>query len=194
MVLPPRRYEGKCKNNDAPLALASANTTHLVIGAWCTQGALGLQSTRVRLTKRSRSRSERLDRRNVGDWFRVLEKKGRRTSRGAQGLARASLLCGTRCPNTFAQPLRSTRGFVLLSPSLTLTHTLSSPSRDEENLADIFVPNFPKSRRNEQVGRKGRAVVGIAGGPLNGRAVREPRRWDDGHKKVGVGDGVGPRS
>ena len=121
VVLPPRRYEGKCKNNDAPLALASANTTHLVIGAWCTQGALGLQSTRVRLTKRSRSRSERLDRRNVGDWFRVLEKKGRRTSRGAQGLARASLLCGTRCPNTFAQPLRSTRGFVSLSPSLSLS-------------------------------------------------------------------------
>ena len=54
VVLPPRRYEGKCKNNDAPLALASANTTHLVIGAWCTQGALGLQSMRVRSTKRSR--------------------------------------------------------------------------------------------------------------------------------------------
>ena len=54
VVLPPRRYEGKCENNDAPLALASANTIHLVIGAWCTQGALGLQSMRVRSTKRSR--------------------------------------------------------------------------------------------------------------------------------------------
>ena len=46
--------------------------------------------------------------------------------------------------------------------------------------------NFPKSRTNEQVGRKRRAVVGLAGGPSNGRAVREPRRWDDGHKKDGT--------
>ena len=51
--------------NDAPLALASADTTHLLIGACCRQGALGLQSTRVRSTKRDR---ERLVSRNVGDW------------------------------------------------------------------------------------------------------------------------------
>ena len=129
--------------------------------------------------------SERLDRRNVGDCFRAMGRKREahvsRLPGPRSGISHVGGPVPRHSISRFARPGASS----CLAPlSLSLTLTLSSPSRDEENLADIFVPNFPKSRRNEQVGRKGRAVVGIAGGPLNGRAVREPHRWDDGHKKV----------
>ena len=127
--LPPRRYEGKCKNNDAPLALASANTTHLVIGAWCTQGALGLQSMRVRSTKKIAVGSERLDRRNVGDWFRAMEKKGRRTSRGAQGLARASLVWDPVPRHSISRFARPGASSCLAPLSLTHSHPLFSLPR-----------------------------------------------------------------
>ena len=135
----------------------------------------------------------RLGCRNVGDWFRAMGRKREAHVSRRPGPRSGISRVGPGAP-TLDQPLRSTRGFVSLSPPLSLTHTLSSPFRDEENLADIFGPNFLKSRRNKQVGRKRRAVVGLAGGPFNGRAVREPRRWDNGHNTMVWVMAYGPRS
>ena len=99
VVLPPRRYEGKCENNDAPLALEREYNTSC---DWCLVHTRCVRTSvdESSIDEKIAVGSERLDRRNVGDWFRVFWRRKGGARLAAPRASLGHLSCGTRCPDT----------------------------------------------------------------------------------------------